>query len=360
MRILMNICSRVLFFCLRILPSHYTHFTLYDTNKALEAVIAAYTQLQNDCTENECVVLHTADIKNMFTELPHDEILRACNFVIAAATAHTRRDRFSVRRTGTSGVRWGRAYNNHKHVEVCIKTIHEVIEFDLQNVFFTVGDSNLLQQTVGAPMGGYLSAGYAIIVCAHREIIFHTSLGADRPLLKGMRFMDDSLAMIRTHKQDRRKEQELWRKMCTHYHQSMVVEETPPDAQGCHSFLQLTLHTHNNDIVTSLHLKNLTSLLANGKRPFPSYVEASSFTPTRQLYANVTMALHRAVRACSDLPQLFTSIMLLLSEFVCLGYPKTTLTRAVRAFEERAHKNRSEQPQNVWRLVLVNFGVLYR
>ena len=73
----------------------------------------------------------------------------------------------------------------------------EIVCFDLDNSFFTVGNY-IGKQTCGIPMGSPLSPALAVIVCAYYENrIIETvkSWGWTNTIL-GTRYMDDLLSFI--------------------------------------------------------------------------------------------------------------------------------------------------------------------
>ena len=76
-----------------------------------------------------------------------------------------------------------------------MKDILKIIEYDMQHVIFTLGDI-ILQQINGIPMGGFISAPEAQLVCIYSEVSFHLTLGVDSAYISGSRYMDDLTTFI--------------------------------------------------------------------------------------------------------------------------------------------------------------------
>ncbi len=210
LRPLLQLLSRALTFLLLSLPPTVTHYTLWRTSdicQQLSEFLAATRQALSE--QSYTFLTCCSDIKNMFTELAHEHILTACQWLVTTA-CEQRRTRTRARavqaaaalvmeRRAHGAVYWSPCYAEGRSaadqlVRVPTDCLSDLIRFDLSHIFFTLGDL-LLQQHRGAPMGGYVSATYAIIACAYDEYRFHATLPANIHLL-ARRYIDDLLTII--------------------------------------------------------------------------------------------------------------------------------------------------------------------
>ena len=85
--------------------------------------------------------------------------------------------------------------NYNEVCEFLFRDLLDIIDFDLKNVIFTVG-VHIRQQNVEAPIGGILSAVYAILTCALAEHNWVCSIGTDLHFLSSVRYVDDGIVAI--------------------------------------------------------------------------------------------------------------------------------------------------------------------
>ena len=108
----------------------------------------------------------------MFDEMNHDAILEsvwwARNSVAKWTSNKTRLiDRFSVARYGKVA-QTGCDYTEGEIVMITAKQVMQVSRYDLSHSYVIVRHT-LYKRGLGAPMGGMLSAFYAILCCSRRE-----------------------------------------------------------------------------------------------------------------------------------------------------------------------------------------------
>ncbi len=70
----------------------------------------------------------------------------------------------SVLRDNALSVRYGKSPNPEQFSILHFQVLMDVVRFDVNNAFFTIG-KHLLKQREGAPIGRILSSGLAISVC---------------------------------------------------------------------------------------------------------------------------------------------------------------------------------------------------
>ena len=78
--------------------------------------------------------------------------------------------------------------------------VKRVVDFDLKNVYFAVGDPkkkyNLYRQIIGVPMGSPLSPALAKITCMYFEnMMLQKYKHENACYIEGVRYMDDLLAL---------------------------------------------------------------------------------------------------------------------------------------------------------------------
>ncbi len=334
MRKVMNVAARALAFCLSRAPQCYRHFSLHRTMDVCREINRAYSALKTG--DQTVVYAFVGDVKNMFTELPHDDIRAACEFFIDITSRETRRDRVAVKRSGTKGVHLGRSYSSATVAEISWNTLREIIDFDLNNVFFTVG-TNVRQQLKGVPMGGFLSAVYATCICAFYEIKFCATLGAtESSSLHGSRYMDDLMALIASSPgaEGKARAIALWERLKSCYHEDMVVEDTAT-AANAFCYLEAEVELIGTTPTIKPMMKNLPPLLDSGRIVFPSLRHGDSFASFKSLQSGLTAAFHRLEQNSSSVGECFSSAVMKVLELRHLHYSKKLWLSAVRRLRVR-------------------------
>ena len=139
----------------------------------------------------------TADVSNMFEEIDRlailDAVWWALDNVAKWSDSRMRRvDRFSVAKRGKA-VRVDCDYTEGEMVTITVSQVMQVRKFDLAHSRVNVRHKLHKQgPLVGAPMGGMLSAFYAIICCSKREATAFTPRLRDLSMPVAVcRYMDD-------------------------------------------------------------------------------------------------------------------------------------------------------------------------
>ena len=114
----------------------------------------------------------TGDISNMFDKISHAEILIAVTWAInnvAEWSGNRIVDRFSLARFG-KGARIGVDYTNGEMVMSTALQLFNICKFGLMHSYVNVRH-RYDKRVLGAPMGGMLSAFYAILMCRRRGMM---------------------------------------------------------------------------------------------------------------------------------------------------------------------------------------------
>ena len=110
----------------------------------------------------------------MYTALDHTAITSSLSWLLDRALS--RRHGIVVPKDRTVCPRFANCCTNHEHgfylTKRDIKSIVQLLQFDLENIYFT-SRGHLLRQTIGIAMGSPLSPALAIMNCAFYEHKFH-------------------------------------------------------------------------------------------------------------------------------------------------------------------------------------------
>ena len=150
----------------------------------------------------ESHLLIKGDIKEMYSNLPHEEIKKAVNWVIACYQRTIKEENISIKLRGkietTTGEFKGKISGQFK--QLSIKEIREITMYDLENAYLRVG-TFVLQQCKGIPMGSPLSPMLAILYCARIESYFLNTLTTNIRF-NSIRYIDDIFIILSGRKKD--------------------------------------------------------------------------------------------------------------------------------------------------------------
>jgi hypothetical protein len=197
MKKILSLASRAIFALLKKLPDTI-HFELFKTQALMERLDTIKSSSGQTFGDNTRFLILPGDIKDMFFGIPHLFILNALFWLLELTAKSYRRKRVAVRikkLNDGNDVIFGRSYNNYLYVEFTFDDIVNIVMFDLNNAFFTILNY-VLRQLLGIPMGSPTSPPLAILVCSYSEYSFLSTLGVDRRLLSGVRYMDDCCLFI--------------------------------------------------------------------------------------------------------------------------------------------------------------------
>jgi hypothetical protein len=182
-KLLLNFCSRALLFMLTLACA--SHWSLLNETLLPSSLASSFGNIRSLYDENTSFLFFSADVKNMFTCLPHSDIIEAVQWLLARFQSITSK----------SGV-WMTAHTASLHKDdpsaifLSLDFILSICKFDIYHAIFFFGPV-LLLQILGIPMGSPLSPQLAIITCAyaeHKWSIAHLSWSSH---LASVRFVDD-------------------------------------------------------------------------------------------------------------------------------------------------------------------------
>lgn len=330
-RSLFSISSRGLSFVLEC--THFDHFNLSATTamKAwMEQVNSQLHEQQPSCCP---VSVFGHDVKQMFTELRHERTIAALMWVVDRAEQQHGGNVLAVKRRGRKGVRWGRHGNSRQYATVTLQQLVHIARYELEHTFVKVGCVFMWQQ-IGLAMGGFNSPPLAVITCAVYEYNWLCSLGADRRLVSGMRYVDDSTLVVAASAATTDRVVASYRSSC--YGDGLVLEPTGDCSSGELEILECMVAVKNGRLAMRHRNRNAVALQTlhkrDGRLPFMKVVPYSSAVPLSSLCTNVVGLLHRLEMNTSkgDWLSILRALQQSKYELTHLGFPDMFLLRCLK------------------------------
>jgi hypothetical protein len=280
---LLNATARALYFLLEQIPpsSHFNMSRTMDFKSKFMTIAKRWEKAGHN------VHFRSGDVKNMYTELPHDEIMNAVDWLLSLTLPKGRFKTVSVMKRGRRGVRYGANNSPSTMHSLDSETIRRVVEFDLQNCLFSIGKINL-RQVIGIPMGSPLSPVLAVLLCAFYESNFLQQLSREqRKSIAGFRYVDDVFLASKGDIQP------LWEDLQLNcYHENLVLEETGASPQA--DFLECIIENTEKGISTRFRNKNEHAMESLGKQTFLNVQPWKSYIG--KVTKRATVPLHLRVR----------------------------------------------------------------
>ncbi|GBG93092.1 hypothetical protein CBR_g58777 [Chara braunii] len=255
------------------------------------------------------------DIKDMFSKLPHDTIMHTLEWCLWWQERRGFRGVW-VKHRGKGVVLSQKALvEGFQFVEFAM--IHDFVQFEL-NECFTVAGGTILRQVIGIPMGKATSPPLACLMCVKAEWDFLISLGNDRRLIVGIRYVDDASAFVAydSRKQEsRRKAERILASFEGCYDKALTLKRTEVSENeweflGC----RLTVKDGFLYLGCCQAMKNEKDLLAGSELTFRGFQDYRSWTSKKAKLAVVVSALHRIERNSMANMQLVEALLLLRME----------------------------------------------
>lgn len=344
MRSLYKLGGRALTFLINQIPNNYKHFNLF--NPMHVKTFINNTNQQFSTLDVDNIYPYFVDIKNMYTEMKHKSIMNSVYWCISVCTSSRHHDRIAITRSKISKypTHWGRSFNNSTHTEIMIQTIIDIIEYDMNNVIFTLGNV-LLTQVNGIPMGGFISAPEAQLVCIYSEVQFHLSIGTDAYYISGSRYMDDLTTFIAYKSNNVSSMQRVLRIIhelnYNTYDASLEMEAQEAQDDGSFTYLESLLKITNNTIMMKPYQKNWKSIQQHKKQKLYKLQHYHSYSPNSTKLAMIIGTLYRLDNYSLNDQVLFQSIIKLHEELKILKYPQQFILKAL-------HKKYHSTNDNKW------------
>ena len=342
--------------------SETNHFTLWKTQDMKSCIKQIQKDLQQVYGKNTNFSILCGDIKNMYTELPHDEIIKAVEFMINRTKAKTRRKHVTIERKKRGEINLGKtsAVTSESHTVLSFEKILEICKFDIKNTYFT-SLGQILHQTKGVPMGSPGSPIYAICICAYYEHLLHKKLknfedsGLDvTNRVRGLRYIDDLITFIAWDRNDPQ-----GKDIVTDIEETIALETYHPDMKlkledtsKKFSFLEGIIYmkktqTQPNKIKIKYNNKNFPHLIQTGNIKYHTLQHRGSFITKQQAYAKIIGQLYRIQRTVFSNKKTIKGILEWVEIAQKLHYTKSEI---LTAMEKMAKKN-----PKPWAIIFIHF-----
>ena len=284
MKNVMSVAQRALLYVVGTLPPE--HFNLKKTQVFLDRMQAFAQQLKYEFGEDIELMPFSLDIKEMFTALPHKAIRDAVSWLLDHAKTCTRSKYIRVPKDRNNSCGWGKSCNTFEVAEISFIQIIELVNFDLSNALFTVGNT-LLKQKQGAPIGGVMSTALAITTCVYSENCFLQTLGVDSRYLRVLRYVDDIsgvIAIPRNEKNAWINALVLFRRLRDQCYPKELLLKPEVIENGTFRFLETLTTISGSEICVKHYSKNAESIAAYGCQKFYTIQHSTSFSPWRSKF----------------------------------------------------------------------------
>jgi hypothetical protein len=305
------------------------HWTLWRTDQFIPTLNKLFDELTGG-DENIGVVALAGDIKQMYTELDHDSILDALQWLKEEYRTTTRRNHVAVPRFARHGAHKGIAYSDRSFVSFSLDEIIQIVTFDLKNAVFTAGDT-VLKQKIGIPMGSPISPILAILVCAHAEFKF-IKANTGRKVC-GTRYVDDAKFLTTFDKSDS-VDWDVANKLLNHvsktcYHKDLIVELD--DNQTHIKMLESIVWwpTSGNRLRAEFWHKNKDFIRDFGIQKFIKFQRADSFATNASKKGVIISTVMRIIHASSHMCEFLKAIPFVFQELNLLGYSLSMIKQVV-------------------------------
>lgn len=330
-----RVAQKAIMFALKKWPER--HFSLYKTGDYVKRLKTMEKNLGSVYGDSTGFLPVLGDVKEMFTNLRHDEILEAVQVIVDSAKKMTRSKFVRVPKSAELKPSFGKSANKFTTSEISFEQIMGVVRFDLDYAFFSVG-THVVQQKKGAPIGGVISSAYAIVTCAVSEHKWLTSLGADSRLIDMTRYVDDTAGMIAydTRRiETAGKAIEIRKSLYNDcYPDSLVLEEEPFE-NGEFRFLETTTKVEGTRLTAVHFLKNKESISSTGQQKFYNLKDFASFEPRTTKKGVIIARLMAIKQNCSREEDIATVVLDFFTELKTLGYSNRFLKTVCRVMSTK-------------------------
>ena len=161
--------------CLKMITNdNKNNFVLWKTGDLLDVLKSKVDNLIRMYGNDSKLLVKAYDIKNFYTNLNHDEIRCAIKWLHDSLKLKYRNHKFINinKKKDEKNVFIGNEMKNSDWLSLTLDNIEDLVNLDLDNTFFMIGDK-VLKQKKGVPMGSPISPVLAILVAAYYEYKFY-------------------------------------------------------------------------------------------------------------------------------------------------------------------------------------------
>ena len=204
------------------------------------------------------------DVKNMYTNLPHEDLFQAIDWVLNLAENTFDTHQIHVPKNKIKKPYMGKKLYNHV-VTVSFSHIKEILKKDINNIFFTIGKT-VARQTQGVPMGSPCSPALAIALCSFYEHKFWEKNPNQK--FYGWRFMDDLLMCVPPNMDTS--------ELTNIYPKPLDLEEEKVQTNSTFKYLQTETKVEENGNIQIGFFEKNTQRKMQGKQPLKNIVQFDS------------------------------------------------------------------------------------
>jgi hypothetical protein len=292
--------------------------------------------LSSSATNNPKIRTFLADVKNMYTELPHDVIIKAVNWLIGNFTkSSVRKNGFIIISKDLKTAEFKRKAQKGKF-SINMQEIYAITVLSITNAFLRFGKSTILRQILGIAMGSPDSPMLAVIVCAFTEFTFYQSIDISRHFFGAMRYMDDVYALQILDGTDASFEnlaKATFTTLTKSYAKGLVLKEENQE-NGKATFLEAIIFMEDSQICLAHYNKNSEAILHSGHQAI------ARFLSVKRSWCHMSSMKSMILGALLKLPNLSNSDYLFrfslqnqLREFRFLGVPRPLLKNCLKRCE---------------------------
>ena len=304
---LFNYVGKIL--CFMIKNSDIKSFTLWRTGDMTKVIEEANEMIGAWNKEEIEVKMMVYDVKEMYTNLPHQEIIHAVEWLIERFRER-HGEWITITRNRMKDIKIGKKRGKSFNLSM----IYETVKQDLNNAVFKCGIIPVIQ-TIGIPMGSPLSPSLAILTCAKAEHKMYTELRINTKF-HAMRYMDDIWFMIMKNKRDESKEDLT--DLFQNYSKKLKLEK---EREGNRvRFLEREIIWDGEKLTERAFNKNNESLMKEGKRKFMNMLPNVSYGTRKMKRAIIIGRLIKIHVGTTIYVEKFWKGWLTLWEIGMLGY----------------------------------------
>jgi hypothetical protein len=254
------------------------------------------------------------------------------------------------------------------HITFTFDELYDIIEFDLDNTYATIGNQ-IFKQDEGCPMGGLLSAFYGNNTCAYYENLFLEQSKMDTRIW-GIRQMDD-LTLFSIHDTSNDECENEIKQLCLTvehnlYRGGLEAEIQEPDFEDEHSYVikfaghKIHANKDLSDIYTTTLNENVPHIYTHGKQKKTRYPSKNTYINEHIKIGNIIGSVHRT-RGQNTYRSDFTIAMRdMITELRIIGYTNNTIKKCLYRLARQVVPRHGGRPDE-WKIMLEdNLNILLK
>ena len=369
LKLIYRYTSMALAVILKLLPEeeHFNLFKTFDTKDHLEKIFQTIENNLEDL-DSTTITAYAGDIKNLFTELPHEEIEKAIFWTLQKVQSMKRcrgRHSVTINFKDKHSSRIGPSYDDNSTINISFRKIYAICKFDMNNAYFHI-KNYILKQIFGIPQGSPLSPILAQCLLMYYESQFLNSI-YDNTYFFGMRYFDDlRLISVAYRSSQIRRSEEMIEKFISGLPPSLILE--PEFCDKGFSFLECTISIKPSGYMMIYMSKNYLHYQKYGKLKFFSLQNYYSYHGNRELIAsnNLKTKFTAIINYCNSEQAIFSSVLSWFQDFLEANYPANVLISVLKHFYfctkslvwkalvEEVHREYSPRANIFKRLIIVD------